>query len=441
MSADDALSLRTVFVCRLVALCMGVLGLLWLTLFLALGQYTEAALEAPVLIGAGLIWALGTRGQLKTAMVVAHVQTYLIVVAICLYWDVPDGHAPRVVHLFLLPMAFVAFMTFRRHEPWLRFGFTALNLATFVVFSSALLAFPWAKPLPPEVRVLGSWVQSAMAVGGGILCLAVMQTQLALRGRIGRELHVALWNRQFLLHYQPQVDRHGRVLGAEALIRWQHPTRGMVPPGEFIPAAEMLGIMYPIGTWVLDEACRQLARWAAVPDLRHLSISVNVSSQQFFEGAFVDEVFATLARHGIEPRRLKLELTESVMVGDPDDVAAKMRRLRHGGIDVALDDFGTGYSSLKYLKDFPLAEMKIDRAFVRDMLESEHAAVIAKGIISLGRQLGLTVIAEGVETVEQQAFLIAQGCTQFQGFLFGRPMPAEDIEGMVLSRQVRPVSA
>ena len=233
---------------------------------------------------------------------------------------------------------------------------------------------------------------------------------------------------QFLLHYQPQVDSSGSLNGAEALVRWQHPERGMVSPAEFIPLAEETGLILPLGHWVLTTACQQLAIWAACPEMAHLTVSVNVSARQFRLPSFVDEVLALVDYFRIDPARLKLEITESMLLDNVDDIIAKMSTLKARGVNFSLDDFGTGYSSLSYLKRLPIYQLKIDQSFVRDVLTDPNDAAIAKTIVALSQSMGLAVIAEGVETEGQRDFLALQGCHNYQGYFFSRPLPIEQFD-------------
>jgi EAL domain-containing protein (putative c-di-GMP-specific phosphodiesterase class I) len=217
-------------------------------------------------------------------------------------------------------------------------------------------------------------------------------------------------------------------VGAEALIRWPHPERGMISPAEFIPLAEETGLIVPLGRWVLETACRQLVSWASTPETAQLTLSVNVSARQIYQPDFVDQVLEVVEKSGADPRRLKLELTESTLASDIAGVIEKMRLLKQKGIGFALDDFGTGYSSLTYLKRLPLDELKIDQSFVRDVLTDSNDAAIARTIVALAHSLGLEVIAEGVETPEQWKFLAELGCPAYQGYYFARPVPIERFE-------------
>jgi len=250
-----------------------------------------------------------------------------------------------------------------------------------------------------------------------------MQAAVTLRATLVSGLREALRERQFRLYYQPQVDSGGRIVGAEALVRWEHPVRGLVSPAQFIPAAEESGLILPLGHWVLETACAQLTDWAARPETATLTLAVNVSAYQFRRPDFVDQVLDVLNRTGANPERLKLELTESLLVENVDEVIAKMSILKDRGVGFALDDFGTGYSSLSYLRRLPLAQLKIDQSFVRDLLVDANSAAIAHTIIVLGQTMGLSVIAEGVETKIQQDLLSELGCHSYQGYLFGRPVP------------------
>jgi diguanylate cyclase (GGDEF)-like protein/PAS domain S-box-containing protein len=261
-----------------------------------------------------------------------------------------------------------------------------------------------------------------------------MQAAVSARMSLEADLREGLREQQFLLHYQPQVDRTGRITGVEALIRWQHPERGLVPPMEFIPLAEETGLILPLGEWILETACQQLADWAVLPAVANLEIAVNVSARQFHHPSFVEQVLGALSRTGANPRRLKLELTESMLFADLEDTIAKMNVLKTRGVSFALDDFGTGYSSLAYLQRLPLDVLKIDRSFVRDLLTNANDAVIARTIIALGRSLGLKIIAEGVETEDQRDFLFQHGCDAYQGYLCTKPLPAEAVAAIITAK-------
>jgi diguanylate cyclase (GGDEF)-like protein/PAS domain S-box-containing protein len=255
-----------------------------------------------------------------------------------------------------------------------------------------------------------------------------MQAAVMARAALDADLRQGLQRQELLLHYQPVVDIAGRVIGVEALLRWQHPVRGLVFPGDFIALAEQTGLILPMGQWVLQTACKQLVTWTKQPATRELTIAVNVSARQFRQADFVAQVLAALDDTGANPQRLKLELTESVLLSDVEDAIHKMSALRECGVRFALDDFGTGYSSLSYLKRLPLDQLKIDQSFVRDVLTDPNDAAIVRTILALADSMELIAVAEGVETEGQRQFLLDLGCFVFQGYLFGRPVPLEQLK-------------
>jgi len=270
---------------------------------------------------------------------------------------------------------------------------------------------------------------NAKAAGRNGLSFFIPAQQVAVnaRAQVEDDLVATIRENQFLLYYQPQVQ-NGRTIGAEALIRWMHPKRGLLAPGEFISVAEETGLILPIGNWVLESACTQLAAWADRGVLPQLTISVNISARQFRQPDFVAQVLTTLRMTGANPKSLDLELTESMLLDDVEDIITKMTELKSHGLRFSLDDFGTGYSSLSYLKRLPLDRLKIDRSFVRDVLRDSSDAAIAQTIISLSRTMGLSVMAEGVETEEQREFLARLDCNSYQGFLFSKPLPIEEFQ-------------
>jgi diguanylate cyclase (GGDEF)-like protein len=249
-----------------------------------------------------------------------------------------------------------------------------------------------------------------------------LQASVNARVALERDLRQAIRDNQFSLFYQPQLDR-GLLTGAEALIRWNHPTRGLVGPQDFVPLAEETGLIFPMGNWVLETACMQIAAWTNRKAGAHLSVAVNVSAREFRQPKFVDQVLAALERTGANPENLKIELSESMFGENVEDVIARMCKLKSHGVRFSLEDFGTGYSSMAYLKRLPLDQIKIDRAFVSDIVKDPISGAVAQAIISFGRAMGLSVIAEGVETEEQRALLAKMGCHSFQGYLFSHPLP------------------
>ncbi|MFZ5503189.1 MAG: EAL domain-containing protein [Pseudomonadota bacterium] len=258
-----------------------------------------------------------------------------------------------------------------------------------------------------------------------------MQHELELRAQREIDLRNALARKEFRLHYQQQVNRQGRIIGAEILLRWQHGKDGMVLPSDFIPLAEETNLILPIGEWVLETAMQQLYEWARDPLLKHIDLAINVSALQFRQANFVEHIQELLLQYEVNPLRLKLELTESIMLDDVSDTVDKMQALRKGGIRFSMDDFGTGYSSLSYLTKLPLDQLKIDQSFVRNMEETHTDAAIVQTIVLMAKSLGMEVIAEGVETRQNRDFLAQTGCMLYQGYLFGMPLPVEEFVALV----------
>ena len=264
----------------------------------------------------------------------------------------------------------------------------------------------------------------------------MMQKDIAERAAIEAELHRAIAEHEFELFYQPQCNEVGEVLGAEALIRWNHPTKGLILPQHFISLAEDTGLIVPIGEWVITMACAQLKAWQTQGNTSRLSLSVNVSQKQFQQADFITKIDAIVNEYGVDPSKLKVELTESVLAKDLELTITRMNELGNMGIQLSLDDFGTGYSSLQYLKTLPLSQLKIDYSFVRDLMTDPNDRSIVKTIISMAKGLGLGVIAEGVETQEQKQYLLSEDCTLYQGFLFSKPIPIDKFEKLISNRVV-----
>ncbi len=273
----------------------------------------------------------------------------------------------------------------------------------------------------------------AKAAGRNTLRFYDPKMQTAVTNRVDMEIDLreAIERQELLLHYQPQMDDKGICIGAEALLRWQSLTKGMISPASFIPLAEETKLILPIGEWVLNTACETLVKWSTIPEMSQLQLAVNVSVHQFRTANFVERVLAIIQATGANPAHLKLELTESLFVENVEDIITKMTQLKVRGVSFSLDDFGTGYSSLSYLKRLPLDQLKIDQSFVRDVLIDNNDAVIAKSIITLGKSLGLKVIAEGVEQLAQKDFLMKEGCYFYQGYYFSRPIALDALEAFV----------
>jgi diguanylate cyclase len=420
---DDMHGHRVKVALEVGGLALMVVGTLWVVFLIYSGAWSIAWVDGLLVVLGAVTLVLTRKGRIRSAAFLLLSSLFIMLLGMSLFLDVPSISAPRAVHHYFLLLAFYGYLLLKNEYKLLRQLFFLACLTAFVVFSSTYFGFATQYVVVDDVRVYGAWGNSLIATSLLCLILYIIQSDFSLRTQAGNELTIALLDHQFELYYQPQIDQMGKVFGAEALIRWNHPERGLVSPAEFIPVAEKMGLMMPIGHWVLNAACQQLALWASKNETVHLTLSVNVSAQQFHEAEFVSKVLALVKHKGVDATRLKLELTESVLVENVEEVIMKMTLLKQAGVGVALDDFGTGYSSLSYLKRLPLDQLKIDQSFVRDILTDYHDAAIARTIIALGRDLGLRVVAEGVETEAQQQFLLENGCYAFQGYWFSHPLP------------------
>jgi len=410
-----------------------VLGVGWAAFFTTKAAWAIVAMDL-FMLAVGIVIAVLTHyKRTRMAFFLLVISMFIVISGVCLLLDVPSPQAPRSTHNFLLVLAIAALVFLRDDTPAMRFTVTGVCCIGFVVLASWPVGLDSGYTLPDGMRVWGTWVNNFFAALGIYALVHVMVADLAEHSAMEMALRKGLMRGEFFLTYQPQVTADGHVVGAEALLRWRHPKLGLVPPDEFIPLAEQTGLILPLGAWVLGTACTQLVEWSGKPRLDRLTLAVNVSVRQFQQPNFVQQVQAVIERTGVNPRRLKLELTESSLVHDIEDIITKMDQLKALGVGFSLDDFGTGYSSLNYLKRLPLDQLKIDQSFVRDILTDSNDAAIARMVIGLGDSLHFAVIAEGVETVGQQQFLVQNGCRLFQGYLFSKPVPAEAFEAYVLA--------
>lgn len=410
------------------SLAVAVMALGWGIFFASRQAWALVGIDVAVIAVALMSFLLAHRRQLSAALLFSQVSFFFIILVFCLVFDVPNAVAPRVTHIFLLVLALLGYINYQRERSRLQLAVVVLCLASFIVFSSTNFTAPVTQPIADEFRTFGTWVNTIIAVT--LLCggIYVMQLKFAHNLDQARDIKAALTNREFELFYQPQVDETGKVSGAEALLRRKRPGGGYISPAEFIPAAEEAGLMPALGDWVLGEACRTLAFWQQDEATRALKLSVNVSVDQFMKADFVETLMARIAARELDPTRLKLELTESMMVDDVDVIVEKMRTLRTAGIILSLDDFGTGYSSLSHLRQLPIHEIKIDRSFVQDAPQSKRNRILLKSIFDIARMLEFSVVAEGIETKEQLLLLQSFGCTIFQGYYFGRPVPLAEFQ-------------
>lgn len=398
------------------------LGIAWSIFHALSGKPLLAGLCGLLAIAAALQLLLVREGRSHVAGLIAVVSMPAIVTLLALA-DTPLDGVPRSTHMFLLPIAAGSYFVFRDGPRYWRLVPPFIVLALWLVLASSdfgLFSPAWTPP--PGARAATAWINNAGALLTLLLFAAAIQVDVRSRRVLEVAIRRAITRGEFALHYQPQVDADGRVVGAEALLRWHHPSEGEILPGRFIGVAEETGLIVPIGGWVLEAACAELKQWEADPVTRSLKLAVNVSPLQIDQPDFVDDVAALIRRSDIDPTRLQLEVTEHAVMTNLDEMIAKMAALRALGVTWAIDDFGTGYSSLSALDRLPFDLIKIDRAFVAPVVENRRVQRIARAIIDLANDMNIAVLAEGVETEAQRQWLIANGCTRFQGFLFARPL-------------------
>lgn len=409
----------------------------WLGLALATGWFVFFAFTerwniavSLLVLGAAIVpcWLICVMGHFSRGLILAQIACGAFVCWYSFFIDVQDAVVPRTTHLYLLVIVFVGYLNFQRKRSVLQALVISAGLLAFLFFCASSASSPLSTPLSQDVRSISAWFNSIFATG--ILCggVAAMQAQFRSQTKNALELRSALSNGQFELFYQAQVRADGRLIGAEALLRWNHPKRGYISPAEFIPLAQRTGFMPTIGAWVIAEACKTLARWQENSFTRELTLSINITADHFANGGFSDQLLEAVSSYGVDSPLLKLELTESVFLSDIEAAIAKMKLLDRAGFAISLDDFGTGYSSLSYLRQLPLKQLKIDRSFVKGVSESARLAAITKNIVRMGHDLSLEVLAEGVETEAELRVMLSYGCELFQGYLFARPTRLEEFE-------------
>ena len=327
-------------------------------------------------------------------------------------------------------MALYAYVLYQDDHPYLKIGAPAVISLAFLLFACTQTGYNLSSVSDAD-RLTRVWLTNGVALFMLSLVALIMQSDFKVRHTLELDLSNALLKDELKLYYQPQVEHDGKTVGAEALTRWRHPVLGIIPPSIFIPLAEKSDLILHLGKHALTSACHQLATWAQSEATAHLTLSVNISVKQFQSHDFVQHIIKLINETKIDARKLQLEITESVFGHDLEGILLKMTQLKAHGIRLSLDDFGTGYSSLSYVKNLPLDELKIDKSFVKDVLKNVSAATITKMIISLAHELNIGIIAEGVQTTEQRQFLIANGCHNFQGYLYSTPLPINEFNAFV----------
>ncbi|MFN7724246.1 MAG: putative bifunctional diguanylate cyclase/phosphodiesterase [Rubrivivax sp.] len=430
----NALQRRAWRILAWVNLLVALAALGWVPALLAMGQP-----EAAVIYGVTAATAVGalrllTQGRRRWALWLTLAMALAFALVNGLWVSPPSPGLSLGAHLYLLALGVVSTLATREEPRWLRLGYPALCMGLYLLMAGWQLSWYSGPPATGLAYEVAHWFDHTVPVAVILLALHVLQTDAVRLDGLAAELRLALDQQRLQLHYQPQVDGAGRLVGVEALLRWPHTQRGWVPPSDFIPLAEQSGLMPELGHWVLRQACAQLAAWRQQPGLQDLVVAVNVSAQQFDQPDFVPTVVHLLQQQGLPPALLKVELTESALAQDLAGVINKMQTLRAHGVALALDDFGTGFSSLSLLRQLPLNEIKIDQAFVRDLTSSAEAEAIARAIVAMGLGLGMDVVAEGVETEAQRAALARMGCGAYQRWLIARPLQAEELAAWVRQR-------
>ncbi|HBU88044.1 MAG TPA: diguanylate phosphodiesterase [Acinetobacter sp.] len=364
--------------------------------------------------------------RISAGILLSQVVLLVFPVVFCLFFDIATVDRPQVAHLFLPAGAILGYLNYRRDPSYLQFILILLSIGCFIFFSGSSFNLESAIPLSEDIRDHGGWIATCAATLMICISIYTMQLEIQIENSMVKDLRLALAKQQFELFYQPQINSSETLIGAEALLRWHHPTLGYVPTKDFIPAAETFGLMPEIGEWVLAQGCKVLQDWSKKAETKDLTLSINISADHFMQASFEQTVIGMVQKYQINPSRLILEITENIALNNCVSMIEKMHFLSKNGIQLSLDDFGTGYSSLSYLQKMPISQIKIDRSFVQAALDDKRSNKLVTGIIKIGIDLNLRVLVEGIETHEQFSAFKNNGCTEFQGYLWGCPMPLND---------------
>ena len=364
--------------------------------------------------------------RISAGILLSQVVLLVFPVVFCLFFDIATVDRPQVAHLFLPAGAILGYLNYRRDPSYLQFILILLSIGCFIFFSGSSFNLESAIPLSEDIRNHGGWIATCAATLMICISIYTMQLEIQIENSMVKDLRLALAKQQFELFYQPQINSSETLIGAEALLRWHHPTLGYVPTKDFIPAAETFGLLPEIGEWVLAQGCKVLQDWSKKDETKDLTLSINISADHFMQASFEQTLIGMVQKYQINPSRLILEITENIALTNCVSMIEKMHFLSKNGIQLSLDDFGTGYSSLSYLQKMPISQIKIDRSFVQAALDDKRSNKLVTGIIKIGLDLNLRVLVEGIETTEQFSAFKNNGCTEFQGYLWGCPMPLND---------------
>ncbi|HDS1037121.1 TPA: EAL domain-containing protein [Stenotrophomonas maltophilia] len=409
------------------------LGLAWTLCYLYFDRAELAAPFVGVMI-IGIVAALSSRRADGTSLLIVAHGVFVSVCAIAII-DAPIAWVPRSAHLFLLPLAAGAAFTFDARERYGSLAFPLACLAAFAAFAIGALDFlaPGTSP-PLEVRVWGARTNTTLSMMLLAAIFAIYRVDIGNRLRLERELGRAVRSGEIEVHYQPQVRGSGEITGVEALARWRRPSGQLLAPDAFIAQAEESGAIRDIGLEVLRQACELLAHWSSRPETRELRVAVNISPIQLLDPGFVAAVTAVIQDSQVDPRLIELELTESALSAETAATIEKMKALESLGLTWALDDFGTGFSGLSTLRTLPVRKLKIDRNFVDAATSQDRAQRLLGKIVEISQVMGMSALAEGVETTAQWELLVSLGCDHFQGYLFARPMPRAALKHWLATR-------
>lgn len=416
------------------------LGLFWTACYLYFHR-AELAVVFVILTGVGVLALQRSRRTDGASLLIVAHGVFLAVCAVAVI-EPPVGDVPRSVHLFLLPLAAGAAFTFEARERYGSLIFPLICLLAFAGFAVGILdsLAPGLSP-PLEVRGWGAWANTLLAMSLLAAIFTIYRRDIGKQLRLERELGRAVRNGEIAVHYQPQVGSGGEVLGVEALVRWQHPSGRLLSPVAFIPLAEESGLIRDLGLEVLRQACELLKQWSGSPSTRQWRVAVNISPVQLQDPGFAAAATMVIQNAGIDGTLLEFELTESALSHDTRAVVETMKSIEVLGVTWALDDFGTGYSSLSTLRTLPVRKLKIDRQFVEAAVNQDSARQLLGKIIEISQVMGMSALAEGVETPAQRELLLGLGCELFQGYLFGRPMPAEALPGWMAQHRPNEMAA
>ncbi len=413
----------------------------WVLLFVLKGPARVALLPGAAMACSVLTLGLLRLQLYRMAVLLLLLGCLLVVLGLSLLVDLPRDGIWRSTHLYLLPLFVCSYYFLQYRQPWLRAAVSLLLLGAFVLLQGAELRWVETPPVALQTRRNAIWMVALLTA----LMLYVSVYAMLRDARLASELELdfarGIAAGELLPYFQAQCDAQGRLTGAEVLMRWQHPQRGLVPPQDFVPMAEHTGLISPAGQRLLEQVCQLMTQWQQGGPMQGLSLAVNISSVQLQSESATAKLIATVPEALRRSGLLKFELTESAYIHDFDALLQRMLAMRAQGLRLALDDFGTGFSSLSLLRRLPLDQLKVDQAFVRDLPGDADALSIARTIVKLGRDLGLDVVAEGVETRAQLDCLREMGCTGFQGWLIAKPLPAEAFVALARTMRATPPSA